>query len=166
MPQTLRDAGGTLTFHGLFLRPGTPALAGHLNGAAVLGLPGNPVAAVTVWDLFGRALVAHLSGTPQSRPLTARLSSHSVKRPVRDDRYLRASVWEEAGVLRAAIYPDQNAGMLAPMARTNALALHPAGVDRLARGDEVTVWLLGALGGQAPEWLQPQGVPTVPEQTP
>jgi len=59
----------------LALEPGEPLALGHVNGAAFLGLPGNPAAVMLFFLLFARPLIARLSGAafrPQRRyPLPA-----------------------------------------------------------------------------------------------
>lgn len=152
--EALVAAGGDVRFHGVALRPGTPTFGGHLAGAAVLGLPGNPVAALTAWELFGRVALSRLAGEAPPATLQAVLAAASDKRPVRDDRYLRAAVWAEGGVVRARVWQGQNAGMLLPLARTNALVRHPAGVDRLAAGTLVDARLTGAILEGAPAWCR------------
>lgn len=143
-------AGGQVRFHGLRLRPGTPTFGGYLDGRAVLGLPGNPVAALTAWELVGRAVLARLIGTAPPAPLMATLTAPSVKRPVRDDRYLRAHLWLDKGRLWAAVAPSQNAGMLVPMAQTNGVVLHPGAIARLEAGVPVEARLTGTLESAAP----------------
>lgn len=152
--EALVAAGGDVRFHGVALRPGTPTFGGHLAACAVLGLPGNPVAALTAWELFGRVALSRLTGEAEPAAVQAVLQAASEKRAVRDDRYLRAAVWAEAGVVKARVWEAQNAGMLLPLARTNALVRHPAGVDRLAAGTMVDVRLTGAILEGAPAWAQ------------
>ena len=61
-------AGGAMRRFRLAIKPGKPILAGRLGGAAVLGLPGNPVAAMVNFLLFGRALVRATAGLQIERP--------------------------------------------------------------------------------------------------
>ena len=49
------------------VKPGKPAIIGHLGQAAYLGLPGNPVAALVSWLTLGNAMIAALSGTAWRR---------------------------------------------------------------------------------------------------
>jgi molybdopterin molybdotransferase len=49
------------------VKPGKPAVVGHLSRAAYLGLPGNPVAALVSWLTLGGAMIAALSGTTWRR---------------------------------------------------------------------------------------------------
>jgi len=153
VPQALVACGGDVVFHRLRLRPGTPVLGGRLGGAFVLGLPGSPAAALTAWDLVARPLLACLLGTTAPTPIAAQLAHDHAKRPVRDDRYLRGAVWLDDGIVRAAIYPDQNAGRLVPLARTGALVLHPAREAVVAAGTRVRVWPLSPIADAPPPWL-------------
>ncbi len=152
--RALVAAGGSLRFHGLRLRPGTPAFGGRLGGAAVLGLPGNPVAALTIWELLGRPALLRLAGRAAPEPFSAPLERACERRPVRDDRYLRGSVWTEAGGLRVRVWDGQNAGMLVPLARTNALVRFPAGLARLDVGTAVEVRLTGRFEPSRPAWAR------------
>jgi molybdenum cofactor synthesis domain-containing protein len=69
---TLAELGVAELFHGLDLKPGKPAFAGarQRDGRTrfVVGLPGNPASAVTVFDLLVRPLLAHLTGAPPPGP--------------------------------------------------------------------------------------------------
>jgi len=61
------SAGGSAqTFH-LALRPGKPLVVGRLGAVPVLGLPGNPVAALVNFLLFGRAVILARAGGRASR---------------------------------------------------------------------------------------------------
>ncbi len=51
-------------FYKIAMRPGKPLMAGRLNGAAMLGLPGNPVSAIVCGHLFLLPLLRHMQGLP------------------------------------------------------------------------------------------------------
>ena len=75
-------AGGQASSLRLALRPGKPVVFGKIDRTLVLGLPGNPVAAMVNFLLFGRALVLACAGLTVERPrgqaaLTAGPISHS-----------------------------------------------------------------------------------------
>lgn len=61
--------GGQLHFAGVAMKPGKPVALGTLGRALWLGLPGNPLAVLTSWALFGGRVLDRLSGAPASRPL-------------------------------------------------------------------------------------------------
>ena len=65
------QAGGTLDFWKIRMRPGKPLMAGKLGNALFLGLPGNPVSAFVTATLFLLPLVRHISGAHDPLPLTS-----------------------------------------------------------------------------------------------
>ena len=62
-------AGGLAQRFRLSIKPGKPILAGRLGRTSILGLPGNPVAAMVDYLLFGRPLVAATAGLPGKLPI-------------------------------------------------------------------------------------------------
>jgi molybdopterin molybdotransferase len=68
MARAIAGAGGMATPFRLALRPGKPIVLGRIGAAAVLGLPGNPVAAMVNFLLFGRALCIGRAGVIARRP--------------------------------------------------------------------------------------------------
>jgi molybdopterin molybdotransferase len=61
-------AGGRMRRFRLALKPGKPILAGSIGDTPILGLPGNPVAAMVNFLLFGRPLVNGIAGSAMTRP--------------------------------------------------------------------------------------------------
>ncbi len=59
---TLLALGGTIELSGVAVKPGKPISFGRLGGATWLGLPGNPVSAYVTWQVFGAAMLDHLTG--------------------------------------------------------------------------------------------------------
>ena len=66
--KAVRSAGGAMRRFRLALKPGKPILAGAIGDTPVLGLPGNPVAAMVNFLLFGRPLVSRVAGGAAVRP--------------------------------------------------------------------------------------------------
>lgn len=70
---------GETVFSGVAMKPGKPVTFGKLGQSYWLGLPGNPMAACLAWLLFGRALVANLTGLhnePEPRKVVLRDDLH------------------------------------------------------------------------------------------
>lgn len=65
------SAGGLARRFRLSVKPGKPIVAGRIGTTSILGLPGNPVAAMVDFLLFARPLVAATAGLP-ARLLTGR----------------------------------------------------------------------------------------------
>lgn len=60
--------GGQIHFAGVAMKPGKPLAFGRLGPSFWLGLPGNPLAVLTGWVLFGEQVLARLSGARETRP--------------------------------------------------------------------------------------------------
>lgn len=65
----LASLGLSIAFSDVAIKPGKPVWYGQIGAKHVLGLPGNPTAAMTTARLFLAPLLAALSGSP-STPLT------------------------------------------------------------------------------------------------
>lgn len=49
--------------HGIAIKPGKPTLIAKARGKAILGLPGHPASAFTIFSIFGKALIETLNGS-------------------------------------------------------------------------------------------------------
>ena len=58
---------GKLLLHGIAMKPGKPTILGIVCGKPVFGLPGHPVAAYFVTELFVRYLIETLTGAQRVR---------------------------------------------------------------------------------------------------
>lgn len=132
----LAEAGATLDFWRIRMRPGKPLLAGKLGETIVLGLPGNPVSAFVTAHLFLLPLIARLGGAGDPIPLTepARLAGPLPQVGNRDD-YLRATF--VAG--RVTPLANQDSAALATLAQANALIVRPAGAPPAAVDEVVDI---------------------------
>ncbi|MDZ3831212.1 MAG: molybdopterin molybdotransferase MoeA [Sphingopyxis sp.] len=120
----LADAGGTVDFWRVAMRPGKPLIAGRIGETLLLGLPGNPASAFVTATLFLLPLVRHLAGAraplpPLRRaPLAVPLAAGGTRRA-----YLRALFDGE----RLTPFTGQDSGRTAPLAAANALVVQETG---------------------------------------
>jgi len=119
----LLDFGAKLDFWKVAMRPGKPVLAGTLDDAVVLGLPGNPGSAFVTAHVFLRPLIAHLSGAVQPCPtvISAVLGAPLPAVGVRTD--FERMCWK-GGTLVPASAGDS--GALLPLAEAQALVIREA----------------------------------------
>jgi molybdopterin molybdotransferase len=71
-PRLLSELG-TLAFHGLALRPASPAGCGLLGARPVFLLPGNPVSCLCAYDLLAARVVRRFAGLPPDPPYPVRV---------------------------------------------------------------------------------------------
>lgn len=128
--RALLEERGELDFWRVAVQPGKPLAMGLIHGTRLIGLPGNPVSALVTFELFVRPyLRAMLDLVGDGR---MRVRAWPVARMGKDPSrraYLRVSVWEEDGRIRARSAGGQLSSQLRPMAEANALLVVPEGED-------------------------------------
>jgi molybdopterin molybdotransferase len=66
--------------HGINIRPGKPTILAVCNGKPVIGMPGNPMSALVIAELFLKPLVAWMLGefNPAPRPMLKARLTHNL----------------------------------------------------------------------------------------
>jgi molybdopterin molybdotransferase len=105
------------------VKPGKPAVVGNLAGAAYLGLPGNPVAALVSWLTLGNAMIAALSRASWKRRRGTPLAVISTfeRRPGRNE-FVPARIIISAGGARLEILGRGGSARLKPLIHADGLA--------------------------------------------
>ena len=131
------------------IKPGKPLFFGvHERAGAptklVFGLPGNPIAALVCLEEFVRPALERLQGFAPKHP-SYHLSGAALNdypKPADRRQYLFCRTRQTPGGYELDIIRPQGSAMLAVASRANALALAPAGLDRVRRGDTLAFrWL-------------------------
>jgi len=141
------EAGLSLDFWKIRMRPGKPLIFGHLKRRPFLGFPGNPVSAAVCAIIFLRPLMRTMLGQDAALP-TERLPLAAPLGPgVEREDYLRAChVRLDDGSLGVAAAPGQDSSMFATFAHADALIRRPPRDHERAAGDLVeTVRLASVL---------------------
>jgi molybdopterin molybdotransferase len=147
--EALEAEGHALDFWRIAMRPGKPLFHGRReHGPAVLGLPGNPVSTFVCGVLFLLPLLAALLGREGwALPIARHRLGRDLPANDRREDYLRARlVTAEDGVVEAIPAERQDSSMLRVLAEADALLIRAADAPALARGAEVEVIPLAALG--------------------
>ena len=140
--QALIEAGMTLDFWKIAMRPGKPMMTGRLGAMRVLGLPGNPVSSFVCARLFLAPLLRVLAGLPApDGPVDAVLATPMKANDERED-YVRAEAWQADGRWHARPFPVQDSSMLTTLANASALIVRPPLAPAAAVGDPCRVLLL------------------------
>ena len=131
----LGNAGLTLDFYKIAMRPGKPLMAGLLGEAVMLGLPGNPVSAMVCGEVFLRPAVEAAQGLPaRARETRPGRLAHGLPKNGPREHYMRAVVDGEGSV---TVFENQDSSLLATMARANALVVRPPHAPALGAGGEL-----------------------------
>ena len=140
---------GTVQFDKVAMQPGMPQGFGTIGPDAtpVFGLPGNPVSALVSFEAFVRpALRKMLGATPLERPRVRAVASTVLRAPAGKAAFLRVLLEVRKGAYIVTPVSGAGSHLLAGMARANALAIVPVGVQEIAAGDPVDVLVLERRG--------------------
>ena len=143
-------AEGEMHFWSLNMKPGRPLAFGQIwhpsqggGGVPLLGLPGNPVAAMISTELFGRPALLKMQGfTDWSRPTVHACLTQPVARKDGRRHYLRVRLRETDAGYEATLTGDQGSGILTSLVQADGLAFIPEDCDHLPAGAAVRVILL------------------------
>ena len=134
------QAEGRLDLWLVAMKPGKPVAFGQVNdpaggeGAAFIGLPGNPVSSFVTFLLLVRPFVLRSMGVanclPRSIPLTAGFNWTT---PDRRREFLRARIGDDG---RVDLFPNQGPGVLTSTVWADGLVDNPAS-QPVAAGDLV-----------------------------
>ena len=132
--------GGSLVFWRLAIKPGRPAAMGLMWGTPVIGLPGNPVAAVVTFLHLARPLLLARAGAlSEALPRFCAQADFNYRKKAGRREYVRVSLCPGAGLPLARKYPREGAGLLTSLVQSDAFAELPEDVTDVSPGDSVTV---------------------------
>ncbi|MFT8245955.1 gephyrin-like molybdotransferase Glp [Roseomonas sp. BN140053] len=135
------ESGGSLVFWRLAVKPGRPAAMGVVGGTPVLGLPGNPVAAVVTFLHLARPLILRLAGaTPAPLPRFTAVAEFSYRKKAGRREYVRVSLHPTAaGAPIARKFPREGAGLLSSLTESDAFAELDENSEGVEPGEVVRV---------------------------
>ncbi len=129
-------------FHGVSIKPGKSTVGAVVEGKPVFGLPGHPVSAAVVFELFIAPLLKH-GGYPEDPldfPVRARIKGNVQSAAGRED-YIPVRLDREGGEITAEPVPGEP-GLISTIARAGGLARIPAEKEAVEAGEQVDVKLL------------------------
>ncbi len=140
---------GDVDFFRVAMQPGMPQGFGHVEGKPYFGLPGNPVSVFVSFEVFIRPALLKMMGRRQLlRPEVRARLTEEIAGPKGKTQFARVLVRaEEDGSYSATPTGGRGSNLIATVSRANGLAIVPAGVERAAAGEEVTVWLFRSMDG-------------------
>jgi molybdopterin molybdotransferase len=133
------ESVGSLVFWRIAIKPGRPVAMGVIDGTPFIGLPGNPVASFVTLAKVVRPAIFALAGANWSPaptiPVRARFSYR--KKPARRE-FVRVHLLKaEDGMLEAAKFPREGAGLLSSLIDTDGFVELGEQVTRVEPGQMV-----------------------------
>lgn len=144
LTHALVGRGGEVLYWKLAMRPGRPMAVGRMGEALLLGLPGNPVAAmVSFLMLVQPALQRMMGATATSLPKLQARSLESIRKKPGRTEFVRGILRNHAdGTLQVQTTGQQGSGMLSSMVQAHVLIVLAHEQGDVAAGDLVEVQLL------------------------
>lgn len=139
----LQLAGVKLLFHGIALKPGKPTLMAMCGKTAIFGIPGNTVAAMTIYaEIIEPAIAVRMGMTLTEGRFWMKARLGSVLQPdSQRDEIVRVRLENCCGELIAWPLPAKS-GLITVMSRAHGMIYLKAGQVLLEPGEEVEVQLL------------------------
>ena len=137
-PRLLAELG-SLDFHGVSMRPSSPAGVGRIGARIVFLLPGNPVSCLCAYEFFAGPTIRALGGRPRDWPhRRARLPlARKISSAVGRTDYVRVAV--ERG--RVVPLATSGASILSSTVRAAGCVIVPRELEGMPEGSEVEVLL-------------------------
>jgi molybdopterin molybdotransferase len=132
-------------FHGISVAPGKPTIFARACGKPILGLPGYPVSALVIFDLFGAPMLRRLGGESRealqrfTRTVRAKLKTNVASQIGRED-YVRV-VMEADGASFVATPLPSKSGAIFTLVKADGMVRIGMNQDGLEQGEEVEVIL-------------------------
>ena len=132
-------------FHGISVSPGKPTIYAQAAGKPVLGLPGYPVSALVIFDLFADPLIRALGGerSPAAalprNTVRAVLKTNVSSQTGRED-YIRVTLERNEDVLYASPLPSKS-GAIFTLVKADGMVRIDLNSEGLEQGEEVEVLL-------------------------
>lgn len=134
--QVAETRGMERAFYKVAMRPGKPLMAGRLEDAAMLGLPGNPVSSIVCGRIFMLPMMAVMQGLPAKAPeRTTAILGTAICRNGPREHYMRARRTGD----RVTVAGRQDSGLLSVLADANALVVRPPNDPAKTAGDVIDV---------------------------
>ncbi|MFQ5849589.1 MAG: gephyrin-like molybdotransferase Glp [Candidatus Binatia bacterium] len=140
---SLREA--RIFFHGISVSPGKPTIFAKVAGKPILGLPGYPVSALVIFDLFAAPLIRTLGGEDSAtasqfqRMTRAILKTNIASQTGRED-YVRVGLERIKGQLYAVPLPNKS-GAIFTLVKADGMIRIDLNQEGIEQGEEVEVIL-------------------------
>ena len=135
--------GVEILAHGVAIRPGKPTLLADYSGKAIVGLPGHPVSALIVAQVFLAPFLLYIQGARMEKgPVGQRTKvalATSVHSTIGLEEYVRVRIEESASGETIAHPVFGKSGMISTMVKANGIVMIPLNAEGFSRGEAVQV---------------------------
>jgi molybdopterin molybdotransferase len=153
VPEAVNKTGEPgVVVHGIAIRPAMPTALAMLENKPVIILSGNPVAAITGFEIFARPLICKMLGLTkeEKRPTVKAKMTRKITTALGRKNFVRVKVTQKNDDFAAAPVSAKGSGTLTTMTKANGYVIVPENREGLAEGETVTVHLFGEIETENP----------------
>lgn len=127
--------------HGIALKPGKPTIGGYdrETRTILMGLPGHPVAAMMVFELYGVWILEELTGKKRRKEILATMETNVSSAPGRATCQLVELMESEEGYVARPIFGKS--GLITTLTRADGYTMIEVNKEGLKPGERVKVQL-------------------------
>jgi len=132
------ESEGELLLHGIAMKPGKPTILGVIQGKPVYGLPGHPVAAYMVTELFVRPLIDKLTKSKTKHRSTVAQLSEALSSNHGRAEYIAVTLDDSKDVMIATPIRGKS-GLITSLSEVDGYICVPRDCEGLAKSEIVKV---------------------------
>ena len=128
---------GELVIHGIAVKPGKPAVLGHIGSVPFIGVPGYPVSGIIIMETVVREILSLLTKLPVTRrePLPA-VVTKKLPSSLKYEEFIRCQA-AEAGGTTVAVPMSRGAGIVSGFSKASGLITIPQNSEGCSAGETV-----------------------------
>ncbi|MDD5215460.1 MAG: molybdopterin molybdotransferase MoeA [Methylococcales bacterium] len=140
------DECGEVNFWKIAMKPGKPLAFGKIGGCYFFGLPGNPVAVTTTFDVIVKPALARLSGANFAEPFEfLAICASELKKSRGRQEFQRGILTQtKTGELHVISTGNQGSHILSTASRANCYIVLPPDCAGVQQGEMVSVILFSS----------------------
>ena len=128
---------GTLVVHGISIKPGKPAILGHIGTVPFFGVPGYPVSGILVMEKIVKHFIGKLTRLTVEEPEEMEVVSiRKAPSSLKYEEYIRCQAAEANGTV-VAVPMSRGAGIVTGFAKASGIFVVPQNCEGVEAGEKV-----------------------------
>ncbi len=129
--------------HGISIKPGKPTILGGVDNKPVIGMPGQPVSSLVVYNVIVSPLIRRMAGRQaKGRALFSAVCDENYYSAPGREEYLMVTVYQGKDGKTHVRPVSGKSGMITTVSNANGMVVIQKNKEGLYRGEEVPVMML------------------------
>lgn len=130
---------GTLVVHGIAIKPGKPAILGHIGKVPFFGVPGYPVSGILIMEKVVKHFISRLTMRPEeeAKPLTVQVTRKAPS-SLKYEEFIRCQA-AQAGQSIVAVPMSRGAGIVTGFAKASGIIAVAQNCEGIESGESASM---------------------------